>query len=218
MVVSAAIPNRPSSPRMRREPVVANSVLAMLIFVATEVMFFGGIISAYIIGKSGAVGGWPPAGQPRLPIEVTGFNSMGLVASGIFLWLSGRAFDRRTRTGGLEASSLRQTKWFLRFALGLGALFVLVQGSEWAQLIAQGMTLTFSTHAAFFYLIVGTHALHAIISLCVLIWVWRRITRADVGSGLSSSDSISKAAFTSSRIFWYFVVGVWPVLYAFVYL
>ena len=55
---------RPYGVPARREPILPSGVLGMLIFVATEIMFFSGLISAFVIGKSNAIGGWPPPGQP----------------------------------------------------------------------------------------------------------------------------------------------------------
>ena len=49
---------RPYGVPVRREPVLPNGVLGMLMFVATEIMFFSGLISAFVIGKSNAIGGW----------------------------------------------------------------------------------------------------------------------------------------------------------------
>ena len=49
-----------------------NSVLAMIIFVVTEIMFFAALMSAHTIARATVMGGvWPPAGQPRLPVERT---------------------------------------------------------------------------------------------------------------------------------------------------
>ena len=83
-----------------------------------------------------------------------------------------------------------------------------LQGVEWARLVAQGLTLTSSTLGSFFYLIVGLHALHAIAALCVLVYTWRRLER-----GWLAQDQLAAA-----QVFWYFVVGLWPVLYGVVYL
>ena len=44
----------------------------------------------------------------------------------------------------------------------LGAFFVVFQGAEWLALIGQGLTLTSSALGSFFYLIVGSHGLHAV--------------------------------------------------------
>jgi cytochrome c oxidase subunit 3 len=181
----------------RREPLVASSVMAMLMFVVMEVMFFAGLISAFAIIKAGAMV-WPPPDQPRLPVERTAFNTAALLASGGALLLARRAF-RRSRAGTLRA---------LEVAIGLGAFFVLFQGAEWVALIRQGLTLTSSSLGSFFYLIVGLHALHAVIALGLLVYTFARLRR-----GWLASSQLATA-----EIFWYFVVIVWPVLYLTVYL
>src|ERR1700693_4211826 len=68
-----------------------NSVLAMIIFIATEVMFFAALMSAHTIARATVMGGvWPPAGQPRLPVERTAINTAILLLSGILLWIGNR--------------------------------------------------------------------------------------------------------------------------------
>jgi heme/copper-type cytochrome/quinol oxidase subunit 3 len=57
-------------------------------------------------------------------------------------------------------------------------------------------------------LIIGCHALHAIGALIALGMVLGRYQR----------DILNVHTFTAARTFWYFVVLVWPVLYAVVYL
>jgi heme/copper-type cytochrome/quinol oxidase subunit 3 len=178
-------------------PILPSAVLGTLIFVLTEIMLFAGMISAFMIVRGGAVE-WPPPGQPRLPLEATAVNTAALLASGLLIWLAGRAYR------GDRAQAGRP------FAVGLalGAFFVVFQGFEWARLLGQGLTLTSSTHGSFFYLIVGTHALHAIVALGILAWAF----------GLHRRRELRPSTFTAARIFWYFVVGVWPVLYMRVYL
>lgn len=60
-----------SLPRPR--PIAPNDVVGMVIFVIAETMLFAGLVSAFTIVKTTSVGGWPPPGQPRLPIEKTAF-------------------------------------------------------------------------------------------------------------------------------------------------
>lgn len=195
----APIPLRRREPprHARRAQLVPSSVLAMLIFVITEVMFFAGFISAFTIMRGSAVI-WPPLDQPRLPIGETAFNSLLLVASGALLWFAGSRVRVRPAQG----------RQLLLASIAFGAAFVLLQGREWVQLLAQGLTLRSSALGSFFYLIVGMHALHAVVALGVLIWVWRRMSRGSVPPG----------TLAAAQIFWYFVVGVWPVLYWRVYL
>ena len=182
----------------RREPVLPNGVLGMLIFVATEVMFFSGLISAFVIGKSNAVGGWPPPGQPRLPVEETALNTAALLASGVALYFANRAFKNGSPN----------TKRLLLLAIALGGFFVVFQGAEWVALIGEGLTLTSGQLGGFFYLLVGTHAVHVAAGFIILLYTYSKL----------SHDALDRFTFWPAQVFWYFVVGVWPILYWQVYL
>lgn len=182
----------------RGEPrVISNGVLGMLLFILTEIMFFSGMISAFsIVRASSPI--WPPPDQPRLPIEATAINTAALFLSGFLLYLAQRRFSK-------NRASARTP---LVLSIALGTFFVLFQGWEWASMLAQGLTLTSSTLGSFFYLIVGIHALHAIAALGLLLQTWRRLS-----TGWLQSSQLATAA-----VFWYFVVGAWPVVFWRVYL
>jgi len=193
--------DRPPKPRGEPTPnrrLLENGVLGMLVFVFTEVMFFAGFISAITIVKAEAVGGWPPPGQPRLPVAETAVNTVALLVSGVLLVMAGRAFRR---------DQMQSKRWMLA-SIVLGTFFVGLQGREWILLLAEGLTLTSSTLGAFFYVIVGIHALHAIVALCGLIWAWVKLR----------SGELNPAVFATIQVFWYFIVLLWPVLYVQVYL
>ena len=177
--------------------VLPNAVLGTFVFILTEVMLFAGFLSAFAIAKS-SIAEWPPPAQPRLPIEITGINTLGLLLSAYLIYLAGRRFSQ-------QASDAFRP---LLGALLLGGLFIVVQGAEWAALLHEGLALTTSTHAAFFYIIVGAHALHATAGLLVLALMLRRLGRGKLDAG----------GFWAGRVFWYFVVFLWPVLYWQVYL
>jgi cytochrome c oxidase subunit III len=197
------VPPRRSAPlrvvtNPRPAPLVPNAVLGMAIFLFTEVMLFAGLISAHTVTRASSAVGWPPPGQPRLPAEDTLLNTAALIVSGLVVFWAQRRFrhDRAAAFAPLAA------------ALGLGAFFVGFQGVEWVQLIGEGLTLTSSTHGAFFYLIVGVHALHALAALAALGWAAWRLRRG----------VLPPSTLTAVALFWYFVVGVWPVIYLRVYL
>jgi heme/copper-type cytochrome/quinol oxidase subunit 3 len=176
-----------------------NSVLAMIIFIAAEIMFFAALMSAHTIARATAPGGvWPPAGQPRLPVERTAFNTAILLLSGVLLAVA----NRRSREGYEKARS------FVAGAIAAGAAFVLLQGVEWVRLLREGLTMTSSAHGAFFYLIVGAHALHAVVAIAALAAVYIPLSRG----------TLSPARFAATQMFWYFVVLLWPVIYLRVYL
>jgi len=184
-----------SDPRLR--PILPSPVLGMLIFVIVEMMMFAGLMSAFLIVKAGALG-WPPPGQPRLPVEATAFNTAALLVSGVVLFFANRAYARNRDLA----------RRLLFTAFGFGAFFVAFQGFEWVSLIRQGLTLASSNHGSFFFLIVGMHGLHAIAGLMVL-----------GSAGLKFSKGLlAPSSFAAAQVFWYFVVGLWPLLYFMVYL
>jgi len=198
------MPQRPFQPATdpgpvasRREQLLPNSVLGMLIFLLTEVMLFAGLVSAFMIVRANAVE-WPPPGQPRLPVSETAVNTAALLASGAALFYANRAYRVWPSRAGKP----------LALAIGLGAFFVIFQGFEWLALIREGLTLTSSAHGSFFYLIVGTHALHAVAALAALGWAWSLLSRR----------KLRRSTLWAVSLFWYFVVGVWPILYVRVYL
>jgi heme/copper-type cytochrome/quinol oxidase subunit 3 len=177
-----------------------HGVFGMALFVFTEVMLFLGFISAYLIVENAAApGAWPPPDQPRLPVERTAFNTAVLLASGALLFLAHRAFRARG-----PAAARRP----MLAALLCGAFFVAFQGVEWAALIAQGLTLHSSQIGAFFYLIVGAHAAHAlaaVVALGACAWALH-------------AGTLKPSVFGTTQVFWYFVVLMWPALYWLVYL
>lgn len=180
------------------KPVVPSAVLGTLFFVVAEVMLFSGMISAFTISKAGALPGlWPMPGQPRLPAEATALNTVLLLLSGVVLFVAHRLYTKQ--------SSLAH--WVTLSAWALGAGFVALQGVEWVALIKAGLTLRSSPLGSFFFLIVGGHALHAVIALFALFAAWVQMARGKLTTGF----------FFATQTFWYFVVLLWPVIYARVY-
>lgn len=183
---------------MTRREIVPNSVLGMLLFVGAEVMFFAGLISAFTIARAGVPASmWRlPEGQV-LPAAETAINTLSLLLSGLLTFVAHKQFQRQSK-GAVRT---------LAAACLLGALFVALQGREWAGLLAGGVTLQSSILGAFFYVIVGTHAAHAVGAIIALGIAWWRLR----------NGRLSSSFFLGAQTFWYFVVGVWPVIYARVY-
>lgn len=198
MAVEGAL-SRPVSARPERpEPAIPHAVFGMVLAIICEMLFFSGLVAAFIVGESANPGAWPPPGQPRFPVEVTGVNTLALLASGVLALLANRAHGagRPSFVGLLTAAAV------------LGAVFLGVQGVEWQGLIREGLTLSYSTHASFFYLLVGMHAAHALVALGGLVWAVAQARKGALGKG----------GLVAASLFWGFVVLVWPVLYVLVYL
>jgi heme/copper-type cytochrome/quinol oxidase subunit 3 len=92
----------------------------------------------------------------------------------------------------------------------LGIIFVSIQGVEWAKLIGFGLTTSSSLYGAFFYTIIGMHAFHVIVGITILFYLYSKL------KSKRTTDVQNKISICS--LYWYFVVGIWPVLYALVYL
>ncbi|GDX80492.1 hypothetical protein LBMAG42_23030 [Deltaproteobacteria bacterium] len=180
-------------PRPRRAPAVIESeVFAMIVWIFAEVMMFAGFLSAYnLVGARAPAGWWPPPGDPILPWAPTAGASVALVFSAaLVVWGGFRPLHERRALG---------------IAVPLGAVFVVYQIVEFARLLSVGFTLQSSAGGGFFFTIVGAHALHAIAGLGALAWVAAR--RGNVTEGLAKAI----------RLYWYFVVLLWPVIYAVIY-
>lgn len=183
----------------RRQPILPNAVLGVIMFILTEAMFFAGMISAFVIARAGTPAGlWPPPDQPRLPVEATAVNTLFLLASGVLLFATNRQFRHNPA----------RAKVTMLASLVLGTLFLVGQGWEWAQLIGEGMTMHSSNHGAFFYFVVGAHALHVLAAVTALFGLYFRM----------QAGHLTRDVLWAGSIFWYFVVGVWPILYWQVYL
>jgi cytochrome c oxidase subunit 3 len=183
------------------KPLVGNAQLAMIIFIAAELMFFSGIIGAFLVFRfSGKP--WPPPFQPRLPVGITAVNT-------VFLLISSFTFMRAKRD--IRLGDGRHLCTYLTVTAALGVLFLAIQGYEWVKLLNFGLTVSSGTYASTFYTIIGTHALH--VSLGV-IWLLAVLVRAWLG--YYSPDNYTGV--TTCGMYWHLVVGLWPALFYLVYL
>ncbi len=179
---------------------IPSAVLGVITLLFTELMFFAALISAFIVNRADVPASeWPPPGQPRLPVLSTLFNSLFLLVSAFTLALAVRKYKKD-----------KKIAFWLILTILLASLFILLQGAEWVRLINFGMTSSSGLYAAFFYTIVGAHAFHALFGVAALIYIQLRIRR-------NKKKNLS-AELTAGALYWFFVVGIWPVLYILVYL
>jgi cytochrome c oxidase subunit III len=182
-------------------PPLDNVRVAMLFLIAGEVMFFAAFVSGFFVLRTAAPM-WPPPLQPRLPVAVTGLNTLVLLASSVALRDASRAARAQHRGRLLRSLSL---------TAALGALFLLVQGYEWTRLVEYGLTASSGAYGATFYTLIGAHAAHVV---GALIWLGATLTLAARGRFLDGRTSMLRAC----SIYWHFVVALWPFLYVSVYL
>ncbi len=139
----SANPIQPDPDRAGQRLGVPHAVLGMLIFVVCEIMFFGGLITAYLVGSAGQA--WPPPGQLSFPVQTTAFNTAVLLFSGWFMYRAGTAQrDTDQKMPPSQWSTPIDTGRATRnlgISAFLGLFFVVFQGVEWTRLISHGLTM-----------------------------------------------------------------------------
>jgi heme/copper-type cytochrome/quinol oxidase subunit 3 len=191
----------PHPPVASGGPVVSNARIGLLMFLGAEAMFFAGLIGAFLVFRLGSPA-WPPPFQPRLPVLVTGVNTVVLLVSGVTIQMALRAV-RAGRLNGLGG--------YLLTTAFLGGLFLTVQGYEWIRLVRFGLTMSSGIYGSTFYTLIGCHGLHvfgAVLWLMVVLLQGRR--------GRFTAQQHTGVELCA--MYWTFVVGLWPILYGLVYL
>ncbi len=181
-----------------QKPPVSGSLIAVIMVIIVEMMFFGGLVSAYILAEAGQIE-WPPAGQPRLPFWLTFGNMIILLLSAYTMWL----YIHRLKKEIVAPI-------YLKLSVFLGSLFFLIQGYEWARILLFGIQTQASLFTSFFYTIIGLHGFHVLVGLIILLYIWRKMSTQKVENQYNYA--------VSAGTFWFFVVALWPILYSLIYL
>jgi cytochrome c oxidase subunit III len=185
--------------------------LGMWIFLATELLFFGGVFAAYLYGRRA----WPQGFglASRHTDVVLGTLNTGLLLSSSALVALAVAC----------AQHVRQARWtarLLALAAALGIAFLVVKGleyhKEWHEGLfpGPGFALADTEGAELFFMLyfsaTALHALHLAIGVAVLVvfaWACAR------GRPWADARHVEIAA-----LYWHFVDVVWIFLYPLLYL
>jgi heme/copper-type cytochrome/quinol oxidase subunit 3 len=181
-------------------PPVERGKFAIWLFLATEVMFFTGLIGAYVILRTGTEN-WPKP-EDRLNVPITAFNTFVLITSS---WLMVKALfaAHRGDRGGI-------LRWLAATIIG-GSLFVGIQVYEYIELIHHGSLPDVDIFWSTFYIMTGFHGSHVVVGVIWLIAVWFKALRG----GYSQRDHVGVEL---AGLYWHFVDLVWVLLFTIVYL
>lgn len=187
---------------MQNRP-ISNAKLGILVLLGAETMLFVGLIGAFLVFRMGNVN-WPPLslGDIQLPQLVTGINTLLLLISGCTMFYSVRS---------IQQDRIWHHHVSLVFTWCLGLAFLVIQGSEWIQLIGKGLTLQSGIYGGIFYVLIGCHAVHVLGAV-----LWLSIVLAKSLLGRFSSQEYTGVE--TCMLYWVFVVALWPILYILVYL
>ncbi len=190
------------------------ATLGMWGFLITEILFFGGLITSYIVLR----GLYPDAflyGSHQLDWVLGGVNTLVLLCSSLTM-----AFAVHTAHLGKNKASF----WYLVLTIIFGTVFLVVKYFEYKakvdhHLIPGSDSFTFvdsdPNHAQiFFYLyfaMTGVHAVHMIVGIGLVAWIARNVRK-----NRYTSDYYSPVEMTG--LYWHFVDIVWIFLYPLLYL
>ncbi len=135
---------------------------AMLLFVASEAVFFILLIIAYVVYHRTSASGADAARY--LDIKRTAIFTVALMSSSVSMWRAGINFDKGKRRAALG--------WILG-TIALGAFFLIGQSLEYASLIRQNVTISRDLFGTTFFTLTGFHGLHVLIGLVILIELFR---------------------------------------------
>ena len=196
----------------------ATASLGMWVFLATEVMFFGGLFLTYTIYRWSYPEAFS-AGSHHLSLWLGGVNTAVLLTSSFSMALAVHAAQERRR---------RALMVWLVATMVLGAAFLGIKAYEWlheAQLgLLPGSNFTFSTPdpASFqsrqvelffvlYFTMTGFHALHMIIGLAIMTVLLIQAKRGRY-------DAVYHSPVEVSGLYWHFVDIVWIFLFPLLYL
>jgi len=190
------------------------STFGMWVFLCTEVLFFGGVFATYSIYRS-----WYPdafaAASHSLDITLGTINTVVLITSSLTMALAVHAAQLGRRKALLV---------LLVATLVLGTVFLGIKAVEYIQKFTEhhvpGPSFHFeeealASHAQIFFslyfMMTGLHALHMIIGLGILAWMFWWSWNGTITREYASPIEIS-------GLYWHFVDIVWIFLFPLLYL
>jgi cytochrome c oxidase subunit 3/cytochrome o ubiquinol oxidase subunit 3 len=178
-----------------------NRKVGMWTFLGSECLFFGALISTFLLYRNRVIEGTP---QPEdiYDIPYTSVSSFVLLMSSLTMVLALHAIQRGDH---------RQLRvWLVATAL-LGAVFVGGQVFEFTDFIEEGFTLRSSPAGSSFFMLTGFHGAHVTVGVLMLL----SLAYLSALGRLPQEQSLKVEMV---GLYWHFVDIVWIVIFTVVYL
>ena len=179
---------------------LSNNKLGMWLFLGSECLLFGGLISTYMLYRGRHTSNLGPDQVWDIPF--TSASSFVLLMSSLTMVLAVTAAKRRDD---------RNTKVWLVVTAILGSLFVAGQVYEFTTFYREGLGFTTSLFSSSFFTLTGFHGAHVSVGVIML---------------LSTVGMIHKNRIPGDKpevvelvgLYWHFVDIVWILIFTLVYL
>jgi cytochrome c oxidase subunit I len=174
---------------------VSNVTMGIWLFLASEVMLFGAMFSAYALLRVSAPA-WPNGWEL---LSVT----RGLTNTGLLILMAAAIW----RAGVATSAQARRRLWL---SSAIACLFLLNKGLEYRDEIALGLLPSTSTFLATYFTLTGLHALHVAAGLIANLWAAAGIGRV--------AGTLTAGRLHALRLYWAFVDVVWLIILVLLYL
>ena len=183
---------------------LSNEKLAMWLFLGSECLLFGGLISTFLLYKdrAGSTVGSMEAPHELYDIAFTSISSFVLLMSSLSMVLAVSAIQRG------DHRILRA--WLLVTAF-LGTIFISGQVYEFKEFLNEGYGLTHSPAWSAFYTLTGFHGVHVTLGIIMLLSTLALSLRGRIPRERAEAVEIV-------GLYWHFVDVVWILIFTVVYL
>ena len=178
----------PYTAERRPDTGVTNSRLGIWLFLASELMLFGSLFSAYTLLRTGAAE-WPDQ-STLVDVRLGALNTVVLLTSSY-------AIARRR----------------LVLTTALGAVFLAIKLFEYGEKLAAGLTPATNNFLGLYYVLTGLHAAHLLGGILVVVYLAGRGARMRSAEPGRYAQRVDIAA-----LYWHFVDAIWIVLFVVLYL
>ena len=172
-------------------------VVGVVVWLASELMFFGGLFAAWFVLRANNEPNWPPAGEELDVWRMAVFTAV-LIASSFTI--------HRAVVCAEVGNKVASIRW-LSLTVVMGLAFLVNEALEWSSL---GFGFDSSAFSTIFYLLTGFHGAHVLaglILMTVVAWVvFSPGSKSPQGEGMKVTS-----------YYWHFVDVVWSVLFLVVY-
>ena len=189
----------------RPETGLNNSKLGIWVFLASEVMLFGGLFSAYVFLRMAAPAGEFAYWGSKLSIPMATVNTMVLISSSVTVIMS---------WASLKMKDFEKYKMYMGLTLLCALIFLVIKYFEYTGKFHHGIYPSSSTFMAIYFTLTGLHGLHIIGGMIVMGYFW-----LPAGNKMwhSEPDHFTNRIEVAG-LYWHFVDLVWIFLFPILYL
>ena len=184
---------------------LTNSKLGIWVFLASEIMLFGGLFSAYVFLRIAAPEGDFDYWGSKLSVPKATFNTLVLILSSVTMVMA---------WASLKLKQFDKYKMYLGVTILCALAFLFVKYFEYTGKFHHGIYPSSSTFMGIYFTLTGLHVLHIIGGVAVLLFYWSPI--AD--RMYKENPELLANRIEITGLYWHFVDLVWIFLFPILYL